>query len=87
MCIYVNWYIYVNENNLWGYKKQDTIEGERVLTSRGEKNETIMLSLRREQQNLGSQIECLAKSALFFRTAVILRFHWRPLWPAAVGSL
>lgn len=28
MCIYVNGYIYVNENNLCGYKKQDKFEGE-----------------------------------------------------------
>lgn len=28
MCIYVNEYIYVNENNLCGYKKQDKFEGE-----------------------------------------------------------
>lgn len=28
MCIYVNGYIYVNENNLCGYKKQDKFEEE-----------------------------------------------------------
>lgn len=65
MCIYVNGYIYVNENNLCGYKKQDKFEGEESCGQtdiQEKRQEKIIMTLCPKQHNLGSFIKSVLES-------------------------